>query len=180
MGRIKSWGRKTTSEDSQYQQPRVIGVLRPDVLSSYWRKFFFFFKSNKNEPPPPSIHQQHHPLLRHDEWNNEFRSSLRFMITPSKVWLSVFVLIQCKHLCNDNLIVMVLYHYQEKKKILLFIMVIWYHLLLAQLCCLVLIETFTTWRTFKVSTTWTSTLSSWNQGPAFLKCQLFKLLPSFL
>ena len=92
MGRIKSWGRKTTSEDSQYQQPRVIGVLRPDVLSSYWRKFFFFFKSNKNEPPPPSIHQQHHPLLRHDEWNNEFRSSLRFMITPSKVWLSVFVL----------------------------------------------------------------------------------------
>ena len=87
---------------------------------------------------------------------------------------------QCIHLCNDNLIVMVLYHYQEKEKILLFIMVIWYHLLLAQLCCLVLIETYTTWRTFKVSTTWTSTLSSWNQGPAFLKCQLFKLLPSSL
>ena len=80
----------------------TISTTSSNWSASSWCPFFLltqvflFFKSNKNEPPPPSIHQQHHPLLRHDEWNNEFRSSLRFMITPSKVWLPVFVLKHCQ------------------------------------------------------------------------------------
>ena len=87
----------------------TISTTSSNWSASSWCPFFLltqvflFFKSNKNEPPPPSIHQQHHPLLRHDEWNNEFRSSLRFMITPSKVWLSVFVL---KKRSNANIFVM--------------------------------------------------------------------------